>query len=164
MTTKKVTAFVETLKGSRFKYKYDPGMQLLKVDKLLPYGLTFPCDFGFVPDTLAEDGDPLDILILNEEPLTAGCIIDCRIIGAMEARQTEKNKVIRNDRIIAVPSVSHLYMKIKNINELPGRLIDEIEYFFMTYHHYNNVKFKVLRIRGAAVAHSLIKKAKNGND
>src|SRR5580704_1027599 len=93
---------VETPKGSRVKYAYDPESGFFQLSKALPEGMVFPFNFGFIPKTLAADGDPLDVLILNEEPLISGCLLKVRPIAVVKATQTEKenSKPIRNDRII----------------------------------------------------------------
>src|SRR5688500_291967 len=115
MKAKTIQVIIETPKGSNHKYKYEPSSQRFKLDKILPAGFAFPYDFGFIPETLAEDGDPLDILVINREPTFTGCLIECRIIGAIEAKQKEKGKAVRNDRIIGVPEESSLYEKVSSV-------------------------------------------------
>src|SRR6516165_7450726 len=80
---------VETPRGSRNKYDYDPDSNALELNKVLPEGMSFPIDFGFVPSTLADDGDPLDVLVLMEAPAIPGCVVAARIFGAIEALQKE---------------------------------------------------------------------------
>src|SRR3954468_8353415 len=95
-------AVIETPKGSRNKFDYDPKEKVFSLAKVLPQGLVFPYDFGFIPQTKGEDGDPLDVLVLLSEPVPAGCVVDCRLIGAILATQRENHgKPIRNDRFIA---------------------------------------------------------------
>jgi inorganic pyrophosphatase len=88
---------IETPKGSRNKFAFDTDLKIFALTKVLPAGMTFPYDFGFVPPTLAEDGDPTDVLALMDEPAFAGCFLKCRIIGIIEAEQGSKKKTIRND-------------------------------------------------------------------
>src|SRR6186713_3270753 len=95
--------FIETPKGSRNKYVYDNKSGLMKLKKLLPRGMIYPFDFGFVPGTLAEDGDPLDVLLLGEGELFPGCLVKGRLLGALKAQQRKKGKTFRNDRLIAIP-------------------------------------------------------------
>jgi len=95
-----VNVVIETPKGSRVKYSYDPKSSLLSLTRALPEGLMFPFNFGFIPGTKADDGDPLDILIFNEEPLIAGCLIHAEPVAAIEAEQVADGKRIRNDRLI----------------------------------------------------------------
>ncbi len=98
---------IETPRGSRNKYSYDPDCDCMQLSTVLPEGLVFPYDFGFVPSTLGQDGDPLDILILMDEPVVPGCVVRARLIGAIQAEQKEKGEGwIRNDRLIAVATAS----------------------------------------------------------
>src|ERR1051325_11774742 len=95
---------IETPKGSRNKFNYDAGHDLFKLGGVLPAGAVFPFDFGFIPSTLGGDGDALDVLLLMDEPAFPGCLIPARVIGAIEAKQTENGKTERNDRLIAAAS------------------------------------------------------------
>jgi inorganic pyrophosphatase len=87
-----LTVIIETPKGSRNKYAYDPEERIFALRKVLPAGMAFPYDFGFVPSTLADDGDPLDVLVLMDEPAFAGCKLTCRIVGVIEGEQGDKKK------------------------------------------------------------------------
>src|SRR4030095_2636693 len=98
--SKCLNVIVETPKGSRVKYNYDSGTVLFRLSKAMPEGMLFPFNFGFVPRTLAEDGDPLDVLILNEESVISGCLLKVRPIAVIQATQTENGKSVRNDRIV----------------------------------------------------------------
>src|SRR5436305_12202147 len=95
-------AIIETPKGSRNKFNYDPETNLFKLGGLLPEGLAFPFDFGFIPSTLGEDGDPLDVMVLMDEPAHVGCLLDVRIIGVIEAVQVQDGESETNNRLIAV--------------------------------------------------------------
>src|SRR5580765_8091764 len=95
-------AIIETPKGSRNKFDYDPDSGLFKLGGLLPEGMMFPFDFGFIPSTLAEDGDPIDIMVLMDAPAHVGCLIEIRIIGIVMAEQTEEGKTETNDRLLGV--------------------------------------------------------------
>src|ERR1043165_247025 len=85
-------AIIETPKGCRNKFDYDPDSGLFMLGGLLPEGMMFPFDFGFIPSTLGGDGDPLDILVLMDAPAHVGCLIEVRVIGIIEAEQTEGGK------------------------------------------------------------------------
>jgi inorganic pyrophosphatase len=85
-------AIIETPKGCRNKFDYDPDSGLFMLGGLLPEGMMFPFDFGFIPSTLGEDGDPLDILVLMDAPAHVGCLIEVRIVGIIEAEQSEDGK------------------------------------------------------------------------
>jgi len=100
---------IETPHGSRNKYKYNEETGRMKFSKVLPEGMMFPYDFGFIPATKANDGDPLDVLVLSDEPMFPGCEIECRIVGVLKAMQRENGKENRNDRLIAVAEGSVLY-------------------------------------------------------
>jgi inorganic pyrophosphatase len=95
---------IETPQGSRNKFDYDAELGLFKLGGVLPAGAVFPFDFGFVPSTTGGDGDPLDVLVLMDEAAFAGCLVEARLIGVIEAKQTERDgKTTRNDRLVAVP-------------------------------------------------------------
>src|SRR5689334_21473981 len=96
--TGEVNAIVDTPKGSRNKFKYDQEKRMFKLGGVLPLGASFPFDFGYIPSTEGEDGDALDILILMDEPAFPGCLVPGKLIGVIEAEQTEAGKTNRNDR------------------------------------------------------------------
>ena len=98
----RLNVVVDTPKGSRNKYKFDEQHGQWRLSKVLPQGMSFPSDFGFLPSTRGEDGDPLDVLLFMDEPTFPGCIVPAQLIGVLEAEQTEDGKTIRNDRLIAV--------------------------------------------------------------
>jgi len=96
---------IETPKGSNVKYALDEKTGFLTVKKALPEGMVFPFNFGMIPRTVADDGDPIDVLVFNEEPLVAGCLLHVKPVGVIKAKQSDGKKTVRNDRIIgqAVP-------------------------------------------------------------
>lgn len=154
-----INVIIETPKGSGNKYTYDPETQLFKLTKILPQGLNFPLHFGFIPNTKGEDGDPLDILVVMDEPSFPGNFIECKLLGVIEAEQTEKGgKTFRNDRLIAAAVESHRYKDFKDLKELGKYFIEEIINFFITYNKMNDKIFKPLNNRGAKTAIALIKK------
>src|ERR1700684_1466022 len=95
-------AIIETPKGYRSKFDYDPDSNLFMLGGLLPEGMMFPFDFGFIPSTLGEDGDPMDILVMMDAPAHVGCLVDVRIIGIIEASQSEHGKAEINNRLLGV--------------------------------------------------------------
>ena len=126
-----VTAIVETPRGHRSKLKYDPERRLFTLHRLLPEGMVFPYDFGFIPSTHAEDGDPLDVLILVDEAQFPGCVVPARLVGVIEAEQTEpEGEVVRNDRLIAVATSSIRYRDVHELSDLPAEMMEQIETFF----------------------------------
>jgi inorganic pyrophosphatase len=136
---------IETPKGSRNKYDYVPECDCLELATVLPEGMTFPYDFGFVPSTLGEDGDPLDVLVLMDAPVVPGCIIRAKLIGAIEAKQRDgKNKWTRNDRLIAVATHAQTHENVQNLKDLRPHLLNEITAFFIEYNQLRKRKFKPL--------------------
>lgn len=127
-------AVIEAARGSRSKFKFDEERGLFVHDKSLPSGLAYPLDFGFIPGTNAEDGDPLDILVLMDEPAFPGAVVPSRIVGALEAEQVDEENPdpVRNDRIIAVACKSVDFGSIRDLDDLPDGLMDSIEAFFVT--------------------------------
>jgi inorganic pyrophosphatase len=142
-----LTVVIETPKGSQNKYTYEPSVGAFVLTGVLPAGAVFPFDFGFVPSTLGEDGDPLDILVLMDSPAFAGCIVPCRLIGVIEAEQTEDGKTEKNDRLIAVASKSLTHKSLQDISDVSDDLVGQIEHFFVSY---NEAKGKVFKPKGRA--------------
>src|SRR5690349_24241741 len=106
---KTINVIVETPKGSRNKFAFDEKRKIFQLKKVLPVGMAFPYDFGFVPSTKAEDGDPVDVLVLMDEPAFPGCLLKCRPVGVIEGEQGKKKKRERNDRIVAIEQDNHSY-------------------------------------------------------
>lgn len=157
--SKNINVIIETPKGSGNKYTFDPQTQLFKLTKILPQGLIFPLHFGFIPNTKGEDGDPLDVLVTMDEPSYPGNFIECKLLGVIEAEQTEKNgKTIRNDRLIAAAVESHRYKNFKDLNDLDKYFLEEIINFFISYNKMNDKIFKPLKYRSSQTAIRLIKK------
>src|SRR5438552_8047065 len=115
-------AIIETPKGCRNKFDYDPDSGLFVLGGLLPEGMVFPFDFGFIPSTLGDDGDPLDIMVLMDAPAHVGCLIDVRIVGVIEAKQTEDGETQRNDRLLGVARHSYEHENIQSINDVSQTL------------------------------------------
>jgi inorganic pyrophosphatase len=142
--TKALNVLIETPKGNRNKFKYDGKRGLFMLGGVLPMGAVFPFDFGFIPSTLGGDGDPLDVLILMDEPAFPGCLIPARLIGVIEAEQTEEGKTNRNDRLIAVAVESRAHTDIEMLDDLNENIINEIEHFFISYNEAKGKQFKPL--------------------
>ena len=149
---------IDTPKGSRNKYAFDFKINAYKLKTVLPQGTVFPYDFGSIPGTVADDGDPLDVLVLMDEPVFIGCLIEARLLGVIEAEQSEHGKTERNDRLIAVAAESHTNGGLKSLHELDSKLIGEIEHFFVSYNDARGKKFKPIARKGPAVAKRLIRK------
>lgn len=124
-------AIIETPKGNRGKYDYDPETDLFELARMLPDGMSFPVDFGFVPSTLADDGDPLDVMVLSDEPCPVGALVEVRLIGVLEAEEAEDGRVERNDRLLAIPLKSHLYASAKNLDDLEPAFLENVSQFWI---------------------------------
>jgi inorganic pyrophosphatase len=148
---------IETPKGSRNKYTYDEKTGLFKLGGVLPAGASFPFDFGFVPSTLGGDGDPLDVLVLMDEPAFPGCLVHVRLVGVVEAEQTERDgKTERNDRLIGVAAESRLQRHVRALGSLNPNLLEEIEHFFISYNQIKGKEFKPLGRFGPQKALKLV--------
>lgn len=121
---------IEIPKGSRNKFSFDPDEHIFELKKVLPSGMAFPYDFGFVLSTMADDGDPIDVLVLMDEPAFPGCVLRCRTIGVIEGEQGDKKDKLRNDRIVAIERDAHSWEDIKTIDDLGKQFTRELEEFF----------------------------------
>lgn len=156
-----LNVIIETPKGSRNKYTYDEEHGLFKLGGVLPAGAVFPFDFGFLPGTKGGDGDPLDVLVLMDESAFAGCLVPSRLLGVIEAEQTEEDgETTRNDRLITVASNSRDHRHIVSLKDLNENLLDEIEHFFVSYNEIKGKKFSPLGRFGPERARRLVKQSK----
>ena len=153
---------IDTPKGCRNKFAYDRERKAYMLKTVLPAGSTFPFDFGSIAGTTAEDGDPLDILVLMDEPAFVGCLVESRAIGVIEAEQKEDGKTERNDRLIAIAAESHTHRGIKKLTDLDHTLLKEIEHFFISYNEGRGKKFKPIGRHGPKRARELVKKHRTG--
>jgi inorganic pyrophosphatase len=136
---------VETPRGSRNKFDYDEELGLFKLGGVLPAGAVFPFDFGFVPSTVGGDGDPLDVLLLMDEAAFTGCLVEARLLGVIEAEQTEEDgETTRNDRLVAVAAGARNHREVRALDQLGANLLDEIEHFFVSYNEMKGKKFEPL--------------------
>ena len=147
---------IETPKGCRNKYGYDFELQSYRLKGVLPAGAAFPFDFGSIPGTRGDDGDPLDVLLLMDDPVFTGCLVEARVLGVIEAEQTEKGETERNDRLVAVAAHSHTHASLKSLSKLEPKLVDEIEHFFVSYNAARGKKFKPISRKGPLAAKRLI--------
>jgi inorganic pyrophosphatase len=151
---------IETPKGSRNKFAFDPKERIFELKKVLPSGMTFPYDFGFVPSTLADDGDPIDVLVLMDEPAFPGCILSCRPIGVIEGEQGDQKSKERNDRIVAVEKDAHTWEDIKTVSDLGKQFAKELEEFFVNYHKLIGKQYRILGLKGPDQARKIVKSGK----
>ncbi len=156
-----VTVVIETSRGSRNKLGYDPEIGAFRLKFVLPEGMVFPYDFGFVPSTRAEDGDPLDVLVLLDHPAPAGCVLGTRLIGIIEARQRETGEAqwTRNDRLLGVATHARTHRHIRALTDLRPGQCDEIAAFFRQYSQLNGREFEVLGQSGPEAAQAALEHA-----
>lgn len=163
-------AIIETPKGSRIKFRYDPQTRSFMLRRILPEGMMFPFDFGFLPSTFGEDGDPLDIMVLLEAPAQMGCLIEVRIIGIIVSTQTENGVVKRNDRLLGVAVHSHTHGQLKTVRDISSVLLSQVEEFFVSYNKQRKRTFQIKEVGGPKkaikllnVGRQLFKKAQKEN-
>jgi inorganic pyrophosphatase len=145
---KTIQVIIETPKGSRNKFAFDEDRKIFRLKKVLPVGMAFPYDFGFVPSTRAEDGDPFDVLVLMDEPAFPGCLLQCRVIGIIEGEEGTKRDHVRNDRAVAVEQANHGFADVDHIRQLGKKFVRELEEFFVNYHELNGKKYQALAVKG----------------
>jgi inorganic pyrophosphatase len=155
-----IAVIIETPKGSRNKYAFDPEERIFALKKVLPAGMAFPYDFGFVPSTMGGDGDPLDVLVLMDEPAFPGCKLTCRIIGVIEGEQGNEKQTERNDRVVAIEEENHSYAHVKRIADLGKRFEKELEEFFVNYHRLSGEQYRILALKGPTAARRCVKQAR----
>ena len=152
-----VYVVIETAKGSRNKYAFEEKLGVFLLKGVLPEGMSFPFDYGYIPSTKGGDGDPLDILVIMDAPAFTGCVITVNVIGAIEAEQTERNgETVRNDRLIGVATHAHTHDHVTSLSDLRPRMIKEIEAFFQHYNDLAKKAFKPVRRSDAQAAMKLV--------
>jgi len=147
---------IETPKGRRNKFDYDSDYQLFALGGLLPEGLAFPFDFGFIPSTLGDDGDPLDVMVLMDEPAHVGCLLDVRLIGVIEAIQVKDGKKKTNNRLIGVAIHSYSHENVSSLKDVNKSVLDQVEEFFVSYNKSRGKQFKVMGRHGPKRAAQLV--------
>ncbi|WP_018263385.1 inorganic diphosphatase [Methylobacterium sp. WSM2598] len=156
--TGEVYVIIETPKGSRNKYAYDEEHQVFLLKGVMPEGMSFPYDYGYIPSTIGGDGDPLDMLVLMDAPAFPGCVITARVIGAITAEQTERDgRRERNDRLIGVASHAHTHGHVEALSDLRPKMIEEIEAFFEQYNRLTGKAFCPTGRSGATEALALVR-------
>jgi inorganic pyrophosphatase len=155
---KHIHAVVETPRGSRTKLKFESKLGVFTLSKPLLAGLTYPYDWGFIPSTEADDGDPLDVLIIHEAATYPGLVLSCEPIGVLEIVQSEQGKKTRNDRIFAVPDRAPFEGDLRDIRRLPQRAVKELEKFFQATDALEAKQLEFRGWRGPGQARKLIDK------
>jgi inorganic pyrophosphatase len=142
--TELVSAFIEIPRGSRNKYEYDEETGVWHLDRVLYSSVHYPTDYGWVPNTLAEDGDHLDILVLVQEPTFPGCMIEARPLGGLDM----SDEAGRDFKILAVPEGDPRFSHYQKLEDVGPHWLREIETFFQTYKLLEDKETEVLGWRG----------------
>jgi inorganic pyrophosphatase len=129
MSDEPLTCIIEIPKGSRNKYEYDPELGAIKLDRFVSASVVYPTDYGYVPDTLMPDGDPLDVLVCVSEPTFPGCLVPSKVIGLFKMSD-EKGP---DDHVVCVPCSDPGWNRVEQVDELPQQLRAEIGHFFSVY-------------------------------
>jgi inorganic pyrophosphatase len=147
-----VNAVIEIPFGEKNKYEYDKRLHVFKLDRNLYSAVHYPGDYGFLPSTLSCDGDPLDVLVLVEDPSFVGCLIEVRPIGMLEMMdQGEKD-----EKILAVPKSNPRYMDVHNYTQIYPHVMKEISHFFSVYKDLEGKRTQMLGWKDAAAARAAI--------
>jgi inorganic pyrophosphatase len=150
---------IETPKGSRNKYAFNRELRVFELTRVLPAGMAFPYDFGFVPSTVAGDGDPVDVLVLMDQPAFPGCLLACRLVGIIRGEQRNGKQREENNRLIAVEIKAHDMAHVTHLDDLGKGFVKELEDFFINYHELDDRKFEVLGTGGPTAARKCVKQA-----
>jgi len=152
-------AIIETPKGRRNKFKFESDSGLYTLSRVLPQGFIFPFDFGFIPSTSADDGDPLDVIVLMDEPAHVGCLLQIRLIGVIKLVQTEKGKKTENDRLIGVAVQSFEFGEARRVSDLQESLVKQITDFIALYNKDSDKQDEVTGVDGPEHAVELLEEA-----
>lgn len=136
-----INVLIEIPAGSKNKYEFDKDLQAFALDRVLYSSVQYPYDYGFIPNTLADDGDPLDGMVLMDQPTFPGCVIAARPIGMLEMIDGGD----RDEKILCVPDKDPRYAQVKSLKDVAAHRLDEISEFFKTY---KNLEKKVTEILG----------------
>jgi inorganic pyrophosphatase len=157
---RRLNVIVETPRGSRNKFTWEPDLGIFRLGKQLPAGAVFPFDFGFIPSTIAGDGDPLDALVLLDTPTFAGCLVRARLLGVILGRQTGRSgRTQDNPRLIAVATKSNEFADVRTLTDLPAALVEEIVHFFVSYNAACGKVFAPAGSHGRARARAILREA-----
>lgn len=146
---------VEIPKRSRNKYEYDEQGGFIKLDRVLYSSLHYPGDYGFIPRTLHEDGDPLDVLVMTNEPTFSGCVIEARPLGIFHL--LDRGRI--DDKILAVPHTDPLFNDYRSLEDVPTHFLDEVAHFFSVYKDLEQEEVKALGWEGLDRAYQEIERA-----
>jgi inorganic pyrophosphatase len=159
-----INVVIDTPRGSRNKYKYDEKAGVFRLSRILPAGMEFPYDFGSIPRTRADDGDALDILVLVDAATFPGCLLNVQLLGVLRAKQKEKGKTVRNDRLIAVAQTPVNEPEARELKDLAKQQLHEIESFFVSYNRAQGREFIPGGRFGSSAAGKLLTRAMRAFD
>ena len=148
-------AVIEITKGSKMKYELDKETGLLVLDRILYTSTHYPANYGFIPRTLADDGDPMDVLVLCSEPLLARSLVRCYPIGVIVMNDNGK----WDEKIIAIPFTDPNYNTYKSMDDLPKHVFEEMQHFFSVYKELENKPTSVSEVHGLEVAKDIVQKS-----
>lgn len=151
-----VEAFIEIPAGSQNKYEFDKEKGVLRLDRVLYSPVHYPTDYGYIPETLEEDGDPIDILVMITNPTVPGCIIDCRIVGVLSMAD---DKGVDN-KLLGVPLRDPRFSQITDLADVPPHVLREIEHFFRTYKDLEGKSVTIQGWRGSEAAAAVLDAAR----
>jgi len=147
-----VNAIIEIPRGRRTKFEIDKKTGLIRMDRYLYSAAHYPGDYGYIPQTLADDGDPLDVLVMVNEPTFSGCLIEARVIGVFHM----KDRGSMDEKILGVPHTDPLFGEFHDLENVPKHYLREVEHFFITYKQLEGVTIEPLGWSKAADAINIV--------
>ncbi len=156
-TPELITAVIEIPQGGINKYEYDKKLHVFRLDRNLHSPVHYPGDYGFIPQTVAEDGDPLDILVLGDAPTFPGCVYQARVIGLFEML----DQGIRDEKVLAYATGNARFADIENYTEVQPHILLEIAHFFSIYKDLEGKRTEALGWKDRQIAYQVIEAAHN---
>jgi inorganic pyrophosphatase len=157
-TTGLTHVIIDTAKGSRNKVKFDEALGCFRLSRILPVGMAFPFNFGFIPSTRADDGDALDVVVLMDEPLPTATLVTVRLIGVLLAVQSQAGHAERNDRLIAVAQTPVNTPVERSLADVDKNVLAELTHFFVSYNSAQGRTFRVMGRQGPSAAAAQLRK------
>jgi inorganic pyrophosphatase len=150
-----VDAFIEIPRGSQNKYEYDKEAKVFRLDRVLYSPVHYPTEYGYIEKTLAEDGDPLDILVLTTFPTFPGCVIECRVIGIL-IMSDDKGQ---DEKLLGVPVHDPRFQEVRDLSDVAPHILKEIAHFFSVYKELEGKETKIEGWKDATVAKRILEEA-----
>jgi inorganic pyrophosphatase len=149
-----IDVIIEIPRGARNKYEYDHELHVIRLNRHLTSSMGYPAEYGFFPNTLGGDGDPLDVLVLTEYPTFPGCVIEVRVVGALFMIDEHGDDA----KLIAVPAYDPQWKDAKELTDIPSRILDEIQHFFSVYKDLDLGKW--VKVQGYELSETAMKELK----